>query len=133
MGAVARVRLVLYGARGPVALEAGVARTPAERARGFAGRTALGPGEALLFAFPADTRAAFTLARTGVALDVLFLDASGRAVAAFRSVPAWWPAPFAPAAPYRYALETPAGWLAARGVGAGAVAAWTTPSFTPPA
>ena len=105
-------------------LAAACATDPRARAVGFAGRTALWRDEAMLFVFPADTRQGFTLARTGVALDLVFLDADRRVVAIAPGVPAYCPYTIAPPCPYRYALEVPGGWLAQRGIDAGARFAW---------
>jgi len=126
--------VALYAPNGrAAALDARIARTPAARAMGFTGRTSLAPDEAILFAFPEDTRTPFTLAATGVALDLAFFDAAGRMVGAHYGARARDPRPYGAPGPYRYALEVPAGWLAAHGVGGpGTVIAWSSGGFTQP-
>lgn len=118
MGTLARLRAYTAAGGPSASIVARVAATPEDRAAGFAGRTALAPGEAMLFAFPEDTTTPFTLAKTGVALDVVFLDAAGL-VLAVRTVAAYSPLQAVPPRPYRYALEVAAGTMARWGVGPG--------------
>lgn len=90
-----------------------VAATPETRARGLMGVTDLGDLDGMLFVFDVDVDAAFWMKDTVLPLDIAFFDAAGRLVDAFPMEPCPAdPCPtYRPAAPYRYALETPRGRL----------------------
>lgn len=102
--------------RGTVELDAALAATPQSRSAGFSGRTWIAPWEAIFFAFPHDTTAPFTMAGTGVPLDMVFVDRLGR-VAWLAAAAAYDPRPYQPPRAYRYVLEVPAGWIREHGVG----------------
>jgi uncharacterized membrane protein (UPF0127 family) len=91
-----------------------VADDARERHDGLRGITALGPYDAMLFVFPSDTGARFTMAGTPLPLDIGWYDAGGRLVD--RTTMA--PCPdgddgscptYGPPGRYRFALETSAG------------------------
>jgi len=112
------VRVAIYSPEGGIAeLDAAVARTPAERARGFAGRPSIGANEAIFFAFPHDTTIPFTMAETNFPLDIIFIDRLGRIVGVARGEPRDSRPIYATTSrrAFRYVLELPAGWLAGRG------------------
>lgn len=116
----------------PIALFlADLAVTPLERAIGFSGRTAVLADEAILFVFDSETRTPFTMRDTLVSLDLAFADADGRFIET-RSITWLDPAPIVPRAPYRYALEMPAGgfWRYGIAVGRSIRAAVPAETFT---
>jgi len=97
-----------------------VADSPDEWARGLAGVADLGPLDGLLFAFPEPVEAAFFMKGATIPLDIAFFAADGRCLSV-QSMPlcAADPCPtYRAPAPYRWALETPAGELAGVAVGA---------------
>ncbi len=108
-------------ALGSRCLRVAVADEPGERVQGLRGVTDLGAYDGMLFVFPADGRGAFTMAGTPSELDIGFYDAGGREVDRDTMTPcpegddASCPR-YEADAPYRYALETPAG-----GLGSGAL------------
>jgi uncharacterized membrane protein (UPF0127 family) len=91
-----------------------VASTSAQRVQGLRGVRTLGPYAGMLFAFPSDSAARFTMARTLIPLDVVWYAADGRPVDNARMTPcpngtdATCPA-YAARHRYRYALERVAG------------------------
>jgi len=98
-----------------------VADEPEERRDGLRGRTELGPYDAMLFVFPVDTEADFTMSGVEAPLDVGWYDAAGRPVD--RTTMA--PCPDGDDCPsygssqrYRYALETGPGALGGGALGA---------------
>jgi len=103
---------------GDVPLVVEVARTEAERRKGMMFRRRLGPDEAMLFVFPRASDLAFHMRNCYVDLDLAYIGADGRIVEiaplyAHRRNPVY------SREPARFALETPAGWLAAHGIGEG--------------
>jgi uncharacterized membrane protein (UPF0127 family) len=91
-----------------------VAADDAQRSRGLRDVEALGPYDGMLFVFPADTDARFTMARTPLPLDITWFAAGGAPVDHTTMEPcpetddASCPA-YASDERYRYALERPAG------------------------
>jgi uncharacterized membrane protein (UPF0127 family) len=55
-----------------------VASTLAQRVDGLRDVRALGPYDGMLFAFPSDTDAGFTMAQTPLPLDIAWFDGQGR-------------------------------------------------------
>ena len=106
----ATVEVALGGETWPVAL----ADDDDERARGLMGVVDLGGLRGMLFAFPADSNAAFWMKDTLLALDIAFFAADGALVDRFEMSPCPAdPCPvYPPAGPYRYALEVPTGGFA---------------------
>jgi len=102
-----------------VELSVAIAADPARRARGLTGITHLGGLDGMLFVFEEDTAGGFWMKDTLIPLDIAFYAADGRYVDGFRMEPCTTdPCPvFTPSAPYRYALETPAGSLEGGGRG----------------
>ncbi len=96
-----------------------VAETAELRAQGLMNVTDLGSLDGMLFVFPAAVTAEFWMKDTLIPLDIAFFDESGGFVDKLTMVPCEAdPCPTYPAAaPYRYALEAPAGALAAVGEG----------------
>ncbi|MCZ7527803.1 MAG: DUF192 domain-containing protein [Acidimicrobiia bacterium] len=97
-------------------MPAGARRRRARRADpGPQGVDDLGAHDGMVFVFDGPTRAAFTMGGTPMELDVAFYDDDGRLVARHRMAPcegdgAGCPT-YSAGAPFRYALEVPAGRL----------------------
>lgn len=91
-----------------------VAGDPAARARGLMGVADLGGLRGMLFVFEVDTRAHFWMKDTLLALDIAFFSADGSLLDVLEMEPCPGdPCPaYGPGAPYRYALEVPAGGFA---------------------
>jgi uncharacterized membrane protein (UPF0127 family) len=98
-----------------------VAADPAARARGLMGRTEVPAGMGMVFLYPDDVRESFWMKDTLVPLSIAFVAADGRVVSVAEMAPCRAdPCPtYAPAGPYRYAVELAAGAFPAAGVGAG--------------
>jgi uncharacterized membrane protein (UPF0127 family) len=114
---------VVDAAGGPVTFSVEIADDPAERRRGLMGREMLPPGAGMLFVFPEDVDTPFWMKDTLVPLSVAFLDGRGRIVAILDMDPCRAdPCPaYAPAAPYRQALEVGLGSFARLGIEVGDV------------
>lgn len=96
------------------------ATTTSARELGLGNRAALAPGTGMLFVFPRDGFYAFWMKDMRFAIDIVWLDASGRVVTIRDAVsPGTYPASFSPASPVRFVLELPAGFAAAHGVRVG--------------
>jgi uncharacterized membrane protein (UPF0127 family) len=113
----------LRGARPPVTVRLEVAADPASRTRGLSGRRSVPPGTGMVFLYPVDTTGGFWMKDTLVPLSIAFVATNGQVVATNEMVPCQAdPCPvYRPARPYRYAVELPAGALAAAGVGPGSL------------
>jgi uncharacterized protein len=108
------------GAARTVRLE--VAADPAARARGLMERTEVPEGTGMVFLYPTDVAEAYWMKNTLVPLSIAFVAADGRVVSVAEMTPCRAdPCPsYAPAGPYRYAVELAGGAFAAAGVGPGA-------------
>lgn len=105
---------------GSTAYIVAVADSPDEWARGLVGVDDLGPIDGLLFAFPEPVEAPFFMRGATIPLDIAFLAEDGRCLSV-QTMPlcAADPCPtYQAPAPYRWALEAPAGELAGVSVGA---------------
>jgi uncharacterized membrane protein (UPF0127 family) len=94
-----------------------VADTAEERGRGLMGVTDLGEAVGMLFVFEADGLARFYMWQTPMPLDIAFFAADGTFVDSASMEPCLEPPSdaclrYAPAEPYRWALELPSGGLA---------------------
>ena len=105
----------------PVTVRLEVAADPASRARGLMEREQVPPGTGMVFLYPADVAEAFWMKNTLVPLSIAFVAADGRVVSVAEMTPCKAdPCPsYAPAGPYRYAVELAAGSFPAAGVGPG--------------
>lgn len=113
-----------------IQINAAVASTPQTRAVGFSNRRAIGPNEAIFFAFPTDVTTPFTMANTFVPLDMIFLDSKGTIVhVAHRATPLS-AQPYASPYPYRYVIEVPGGWLDAHGLTSKSGVGWSPNAIT---
>ena len=113
-------RLEPAGGR-PVTVRLEVAADPASRARGLMGRRKLPQGTGMVFLYPADVTEAYWMKDTLVPLSIAFVAADGRVVSVAEMTPCKAdPCPsYAPAGPYRYAVELAAGSFGDAGVGTG--------------
>lgn len=125
-------RLEPAGGR-PVTVRLEVAADPASRARGLMGRGKLPQGTGMVFLYPADVTEAYWMKDTLVPLSIAFVAADGRVVSVAEMTPcAADPCPsWAPAGPYRYAVELPGGAFGAAGVGKGAKVVPVDPAALP--
>lgn len=94
-----------------------LARSGAERARGLSGRDSLPEGTGMLFVFPQDGAYGFWMKDMRFAIDMLWLDVSGKVVHIVeRAAPESYPRSFLPENPARYVLEVPAGFAERFGI-----------------
>jgi uncharacterized protein len=95
------------------ALTVAVADTPSARGRGLMGVTELGELDGMLFVFEADTDIGFWMKDTLIPLDIGFFAADGAYVAKLSMDPCTTEdcPTYEAGAPYRYAVEAPAGSL----------------------
>lgn len=112
---VSEIHIQVAGHRLSVALAASDAAIRC----GLANRERLAEDQGMLFRFDTDVRHPFWMRDTHVALDIAFVDRRGTVLAITRMTPLSEQLHYPPA-PYRYALEMPAGWFAEHGVEAGA-------------
>ena len=110
-----------------------IAATPAARARGLMGRTEVPEGTGMVFLYPEDVAEAYWMKNTLVPLSIAFVAADGRVVSVSEMTPCKAdPCPsYAPAGPYRYAVELAAGSFDAAGVGPGAKVVPEDPATLP--
>jgi uncharacterized membrane protein (UPF0127 family) len=110
-----------------------VAADPSSRARGLMGRTEVPEGTGMVFLYPADVTEAFWMKNTLVPLSIAFVAADGRVVSVAEMTPCRTdPCPtYAPAGPYRYAVELAGGSFGAAGVGPGAEVVPEDPAALP--
>jgi uncharacterized membrane protein (UPF0127 family) len=94
-----------------------VAATPALRRQGLRGVEHLGDLDGMLFVFPEDTTASFTMRETLMPIDIAFFSASGALVDRLEMVPCRQAAcpGYRAGGPFRYAVETEAGGFAGLG------------------
>jgi uncharacterized protein len=112
-----------------------VAADPASRARGLMGRREVPEGTGMVFLYPDDVAESFWMKNTLVPLSIAYVAGDGRVVSVAEMTPcAADPCPsYAPAGPYRYAVELPGGAFAAAGVGPGARVVPVDPDALPEA
>jgi uncharacterized protein len=105
----------------PVTVRLEVAADPATRARGLMEREQVPKGTGMVFLYPADVAGAYWMKNTLVPLSIAFVAADGRVVSVAEMTPCKAdPCPsYAPAGPYRYAVELAAGSFGDAGVGTG--------------
>jgi len=106
---------------GPDTVDAEVARTAEERAKGLMYRDTVPPGSGMLFVFDQVAPQSFWMANTYVPLDIAFMDASYTVVDIQQMAPLTTES-HESGAPALFALEVPGGWFAAHGVGVGSQA-----------
>lgn len=125
-------RLTLRAGTTTIHIDVEVAAAGPERVQGLQCRSRVPVGTGMLFELPAEGLRGFWMLNTYVALDLLYFDHTGLAVAAatLRPCPrlteesdtAWRTrctaeaSPHTPSDSYLFVLETPAGWLASQGL-----------------
>jgi uncharacterized protein len=119
--------------REPVPVRLEVAADPATRTRGLMGRREVPEGTGMVFLYPTDVAESYWMKNTLVPLSIAFVAADGRVVSVAEMTPCTAdPCPsYAPAGPYRYAVELAAGAFDAAGVGAGARVVPVDPATLP--
>ncbi|KXS36798.1 DUF192 domain-containing protein [Modicisalibacter tunisiensis] len=108
------------------AIQAEIARRPADRARGLMERERLPAGAGMLFLFPREQSAtgAFWMFNTRIPLSIAFIDTQGVIRAIRRMVPCASERPadcprYPAGVPFRMALEVNAGFFARHGITVG--------------
>jgi uncharacterized protein len=116
-----------------VTVQLEIAADPAARARGLMGRREVPEGTGMVFLYPEDVAEAFWMKNTLVPLSIAFVAADGRVVSVAEMTPCEAdPCPsYAPAGPYRYAVELTAGAFPAAGIGKGAKVVPIDPAALP--
>lgn len=109
------------GERSPQTVYLEVAATPEQRSRGLSNRDELADGRGMVFLFPSDVDTPFWMKDTRVPLSIAYVAADGRVVALRDMTPCRAdPCELYPSgAPYRYAVELPAGAFAEAGIDVG--------------
>jgi uncharacterized protein len=117
----------------PVTVRLEVAADPATRARGLMEREEVPPGTGMVFLYPEDVAEAFWMKNTLVPLSIAFVAADGRVVSVHEMTPCKAdPCPsYAPAGPYRYAVELTTGSFPDAGVGPGSRVVPVDPAALP--
>jgi uncharacterized protein len=117
----------------PVTVRLEVAADPASRARGLMERERVAQGTGMVFLYPADVDESFWMKNTLVPLSIAFVAADGRVVSVAEMTPCRAdPCPsYAPAGPYRYAVELAGGSFGAAGIGPGASVVPVDPAALP--
>jgi uncharacterized protein len=111
---------------GTAVVQAELAATSAQRARGLMGRTTLPDSAGMLFLFTRDQTLDFWMKDTPIDLSIAFIDADRRIIN-IEPMTANDLTSIRSAGPARYALEVRRGWFADRGISAGAVVEFTLP------
>jgi uncharacterized protein len=119
--------------REPVTVRLEVAADPAARTRGLMGRREVPEGTGMVFLYPTDVAESYWMKNTLVPLSIAFVAADGRVVSVAEMTPCKTdPCPsYAPAGPYRYAVELAGGAFEAAGVGAGSKVVPVDPAALP--
>lgn len=99
-------------------VEAELAVTPAERARGLMGRRQLGPNQGMLFVYGVSAIQRMWMVNTVIPLSVAFIDEHG-VIINIADMEPLSARVHSSEAPAFYALEVNQGWFAARGIGPG--------------
>lgn len=96
---------------GETELRVEVADTPRERSKGLSGQKSLKNGEGMLFVFDEPLLAGFWMKDMSFAIDIIWIDASGRVIGIDKEIsPDSYPETVSPAEPVKYVLEVPAGF-----------------------
>ena len=101
-----------------IAVSAEIARTEAERNRGFMERRHIPDGNGMLFVFENDQILSFWMKNTPSPLSIAFISSDGRIKDLFDMTP-YSLAPVQSSGYARYALEVPQGWFVRTGIQVG--------------
>jgi len=125
----------LRGTGQPQTVHLEVAPDPPSRTRGLSGRTSVPQGTGMVYLYPQDSTGGFWMKDTKVPLSIAFVATSGKVVSVSEMAPCRADPcqVYYPGAPYRYAVELPAGGFAAAGVGPGGMVLPLQASLLPPA
>jgi uncharacterized membrane protein (UPF0127 family) len=117
----------------PVTVRLEVAADPPTRARGLMGRREVPAGAGMVFLYPSDVAESYWMKNTLVPLSIAYVAGDGRVVSVAEMTPCTAdPCPsYAPAGPYRYAVELAAGAFREAGVGPGAKVVPVDPAALP--
>jgi len=114
------VDLSIETGRGPVAVKAELANTPAETERGLMFRTQMPEEQGMLFDLGTPhSEHSFWMRNTCIPLDMLFIDTDGLIVGILENVPTLNDAERTVGCPSAWVLEMNAGWGRRHGVRAG--------------
>jgi uncharacterized membrane protein (UPF0127 family) len=102
----------------PIRLQAEIARTEKERARGLMHRRTLPDGEGMLFVFERDQILSFWMKDTPLPLSIAFISYDGRILEIYDMKPRDL-TPIYSSRSVRYALEVPQGWFERVGIAPG--------------
>ena len=97
-----------------------LAFTETQREHGLMARQSLADDAGMLFIFPAETMGGFWMKNTVIALDIAYLDGSGRVLEIKHGKPLDETV-LSPKKPYRYTLEVAGGWFERHQMGPGAM------------
>ena len=113
---LATTPLEIVTGEGVFVFDVEVARTREEMSKGLMFRTELAPDRGMLFDFDQDREVVMWMRNTHVALDMLFIDRSGRIVRIARRTTPFSEAYIRSGAPVRFVLELVAGSAARLGI-----------------
>ncbi|RJQ33749.1 DUF192 domain-containing protein [Candidatus Parcubacteria bacterium] len=103
-------------------LDVYVADTPAKQELGLSGREGLGFNEGMLFVFEKDDEYAFWMKDMKFAIDIIWIDASGKVVHIEPNLtPDTYPHTYRPDVPARFVLEVNAGFVERNNVQVGSM------------
>lgn len=108
-----------------VTVQATLAQTPKEHARGLSNVPSLRPDEGMLFLFSEPTMQQFWMKEMRFPIDIIWISAERRVIAMHESIaPSTYPELFSANAPVIAVLEVPAGWAAAHNATVGSPVSW---------
>jgi uncharacterized membrane protein (UPF0127 family) len=110
--------LIIETASGGVALNAEIAISEADRARGLMNRKSLADGEGMLFVYDRDEIMSFWMKNTLIPLSIAFIAYDGR-ILEIRDMKPQDLTPVRSSRSVRYALEVPQGWFGRAGIAPG--------------
>ena len=103
-------------------VSADVANTSADQKRGLSGRTKLGTGDGMWFAFPSDVGYGFWMNEMNFSLDMIWFDKDFKIIfIKENATPESYPEVFGPKIPYRFVLEVPSGFVQKNSISVGDV------------
>lgn len=116
---------------GTTAIQAEVADTEAERARGLSDKVHITANHGMLFVFPHDAQWGMWMKDMKVPVDIVWLDANKKVVAVQAAVdPASYPGHYTPPHNARYVLELASGVAASANITPGITAKFDVPPAT---
>ena len=113
------ISVTLETEAGRVTLNAELADTPEERARGLMYRDDFGPGDAMLFTYETDSTLSFWMKNTPVSLDIIYFDAAGHWLNTHGATEPFSLEGLLSDGPAQYVLEISAGEASRLGIGEG--------------